>query len=328
MRQRVTITDPASALGRRVLVRHELHGETHHATDVLGVLESAGARHLSVRTKAGELVSVNLADVIALKIIPPQTVTRRDVRDLEAAALQGWQALETAMVGGWLLRASDGFTGRANSCMPLDDPGLPLPEAVGAVERWYADRGLPARFQVPLPLGRSLEPVLDSRGWEPSYNETLVMTADVAQLLSAPERTGLPDVVVTDHPDAAWLAGYHYRGTELPALAIDVLTKGDNLGFASVDEAGSRVAIARGAVTEAPSGRRWLGVTAVEVAPSARRRGLASHVMRGLTTWAAGLDADGIFVQVAAENAPAIATYERLDFLEHHRYHYRQTDHR
>lgn len=318
------MTDPVSALGRRVLVRYRLHGQTYPATDVLGMLESVDDQRLLVRTKTNDAVVVDRADVLALKVIPPQTVTRRDVRDLEAAALHGWQALEAEVLGGWFMRASGGFTGRANSCMPLDNPGLPLGDAIAQVEAWYSDRGLPPTFQVPLPLGRSLEVSLDARGWAPAYNETLVMTASVTSLLDTPERSDLPDVVVTERPDDAWLAGYHYRGTELPPHAIDVLTKGDNLGFAEVNESDDTVAIARGAVTEAPSGHRWLGVTAVEVAPNARRRGLASHVMRGLTTWAAEMAADSIYVQVAADNAAAIATYERLGFLEHHRYHYRR----
>ena len=65
------------------------------------------------------------------------------VEDLERAAALHWQAPDQERLGEWRLRAADGFTGRANSALPLGDPGLPLPAAVNAVEEWYRRRGLP-----------------------------------------------------------------------------------------------------------------------------------------------------------------------------------------
>ena len=61
-------------------------------------------------------------------------MTRID--DLERAAAQHWQAPEQERLGEWLLRAAEGFTGRANSALPLGDPGLPRPEAVAYVTDW------------------------------------------------------------------------------------------------------------------------------------------------------------------------------------------------
>ncbi|NEE00523.1 GNAT family N-acetyltransferase [Phytoactinopolyspora halotolerans] len=258
---------------------------------------------------------------MAIKAIPAQPVTRRAVRDLEAAAARGWRALQTDRIGGWLLRAADGFTRRANSCMPLDDPGMALDDAIAAVRDWYAERGLPPCFQVPGPLELALGPALDARGWSRS-EDVLVLTADVDDV-RAGARDDLPAVRIDDRPDDAWLGCYHYRGDELPEHAIHVLTNADQVGFASVDDAGQRVAIARGAVTDAPSGRRWLGVTAVEVAPTARRRGLGSHVVAGLAAWAARLAATHAYLQVEETNTAAQAAYRKLGFADHHSYHYR-----
>jgi hypothetical protein len=72
--------------------------------------------------------------------------------DLERAAAKHWRGTEEEWLGGWLLRAAEGFTGRANSALPLGDPGLPLDGALDAVIRWYRDRGLPPMIVVPLPL--------------------------------------------------------------------------------------------------------------------------------------------------------------------------------
>ena len=36
--------------------------------------------------------------------------------------VDGWPPLERGELGGWMLRAAGGFTGRANSVLPLGDP--------------------------------------------------------------------------------------------------------------------------------------------------------------------------------------------------------------
>jgi ribosomal protein S18 acetylase RimI-like enzyme len=45
--------------------------------------------------------------------------------------------------------------------------------------------------------------------------------------------------------------------------------------------------------------------------------------MRGLAEWGAGLGASAVYLQVAEENAAALAMYDRLGFVTHHTYHYR-----
>ena len=77
------------------------------------------------------------------------------VATLERLAARSWRGLEEAAYGEWLLRAGGGFTGRANSVLVLGDPPDALPDAVAHVTRWYAERGLTARAQVPMPGGES-----------------------------------------------------------------------------------------------------------------------------------------------------------------------------
>jgi len=90
------------------------------------------------------------------------------VEDLERAAALHWQAPETEPLGEWRLRAAAGFTGRANSALPVGDPGLPLAEAVTTVEEWYRRRDL--RPMIVLPEGAAPEPLaglLAERSWLP-----------------------------------------------------------------------------------------------------------------------------------------------------------------
>ena len=69
--------------------------------------------------------------------------------------------------------------------------------------------------------------------------------------------------------------------------------------------------------------RGWAGLFCVATAPSARRRGIAGHVVHALTTWAVERGARRLYLQVESANAPAHAFYERAGFARSHGYHYR-----
>jgi hypothetical protein len=75
----------ASAVGRRVVVRSVVAGETAPSgrpllTDVIGVLETWADGRLAVRRSTGELVEIALADVVAGKVVPPAPARRRPRR--------------------------------------------------------------------------------------------------------------------------------------------------------------------------------------------------------------------------------------------------------
>ena len=221
-----------------------------------------------------------------------------------------------------MLRAAGGFTRRANSCLPLASPGVPLAEAVAAVERWYDLRGLVPAFQVPTPIGMDLDEYLDAAGWPAAAEDVLVMVASV-EAVAAGRQTDVSEVAVADVPDAAWLGAYHYRAE--PARGCppgpDERRSGRlRFGGPARQPGGGRA----GSVSDAPDGRRWLGVTAVEVAPHARRQGLGRLVMAGIAVRGRQRGATDVYVQVAEPNTEGMAVYERLGFTEHHRYHYRR----
>lgn len=314
------------AVGRRVSVRRLVGTRDRRPvfTDVVGTLESLDDRHLVVLRRDGHRVDVDPRAVVAAKVLPPGPARTVSAAELEAAAALGWRAADTARLGDWLLRAEHGFTGRANSVLPLGDPGRPLDAALDDVGHWYRQRGLPGRFQVPLPLAGALDADLDRRGWVASP-PVLVLVADLADLAEVagprprPEDPDRLAVTVAAEPDEAWLAAYHYRGAPLPARAREVLVRGDALGFGAARGAdGEVLGVGRGSVD-----RGWLGLTAVEVAPHARRRGLGRALLRALALWAAGHGAHAAYLQVSEDNTAGVGLYLSEGFAEHHRYHYR-----
>jgi N-acetylglutamate synthase len=304
---RMAAGDP---VGHKVVVRRVAG---HALTDIVGVLVDAGPDALVVRRRDGSRVEVARSAVTALKAV---SAAPRDVLALEEVAALGWPAPETRWLGRWLLRAAEGWTGRGNSVLPLGEPGLPLDEALAAVTGWYGERGLTARFTIPTPARELLDGVLTARGWQP-YSPTEVLTGDLEVLLRRLPAVDRP-VAIEAGPDADWLGLYHYRGgTELPPVARTLLAGARDPGFAVLRDGGRPVAIARGSVDEG-----WIGVTAVEVAATHRRRGLGTAVMRAILDWGRSHGAVSAYLQVAAENAGALALYDTLGFARHHGYHY------
>jgi GNAT superfamily N-acetyltransferase len=235
--------------------------------------------------------------------------------DLEGLAARTWRGLEEERFGDWLLRASGGFTGRANSVLVVGDPPSDLADAIGHVADWYARRGLRPMAQVPLPGAEEADAAFAAAGWS-TVEDVLVLTAALGGWPAPPEPIDL-----APQPDDAWLAGYRYRGTPLPPVAREVLMNAERPVFASVrlDPAPAPLAaVARGAVEG-----DWLCVTAVTVDDRYRRRGLATAVMNRLGSWGRDQGARSCLLQVVESNAAALALYERLGFTEHHRYHYR-----
>ena len=243
-----------------------------------------------------------------------QARSRLGVVELQRVAARGWRALEEDRLGDWLLRAADGFTGRANSALVVGDPGLPLAGAVAAVARWYGDRGLQPCAMLPGVQARSADAAFAAAGWARG-DTVLVLTAPLG-------RAPVPAVPVelSPTPDDDWLAAY--AGSDvLPPAAREVLTNAEDVVFASVRSGSTTSAVARGVLTDG-----WLGVSAVTVAPEHRRQGLATALLDALRVWAVERGAHSEYLQVTEDNPAARELYRRAGLIEQHRYWYRRLD--
>jgi len=278
-------------------------------TEIVGVVLSRTPDRLVVRRRDGSVVDVETASITAGRVVPPGPARRIPVADLAAVAAAGWRAVETEPLGRWLLRASGGFTARANSALAVGDPGRPLPEAVAAVESWYAERALPPRLQL-VGDDAELAGLLTARGWRAGGVDD-VMTAEIAHVLR-PLAGGPDDATIAGTPDAEWLAAYRAASGPLPAVAAEVLANHPAVAFVSVAGYG---AVARVAVDG-----RWAGLFAVEVAPQLRRQGLGRTVSAAALRWATAQGARHAYLQVADGNDAARALYEGLGFAVHHHY--------
>ncbi|MCA4725324.1 N-acetylglutamate synthase, CG3035 family [Mycolicibacterium fortuitum] len=284
-------------LGSRVSLRYRLPaGSAKPLTDVIGHLERLEPTVL-IRTKDGELVDIAPDDVVTVRELSHTPVRASEIRALEHAAALAWPGVEQQWSGGWLLRAGHGITSRANSAIPLDVSAQIAHLAV--VRDWYRERDLPAWLALP-------ERLLPIR--TPGIKPARVMVREPAAAPTTPTAT------LAQQPDAQWLAIYE---RDVP---VDVLTAviDGRLTFATV----SGCAVGRGAVTTAPDGTPWLGISSVRVSPAHRGQGHARAVCEALLAWGAESGARRAYVQVEVDNHAAIALYTTLGFRLHHQTRY------
>ncbi|WP_375504073.1 GNAT family N-acetyltransferase [uncultured Jatrophihabitans sp.] len=301
-----------SWVGRRVSVRRVVERGPQGQLlfgDVVGDLVGLDDQTAVIESRRG-LIEVPVALVAIAKIAPPSTA---DELALQRLAAQGLRSVDTEQLGGWLLRADHGGVRRANSVLPLGQLGMPLDEALARAHDWYAARDLPLRILLPTEARRLLDAELGERWW-PIETEAHTMTARLDQLTA---RAGKAQVSLANTPDDGWL-GLSQRGQFLDAPGQALLTRHDHVVFAAVRANGQTLATGRGVLDEG-----WLGVSWVEVAPDARRRGLASSIMAALWAWGRERGAGRSYLQVEAVNEAALALYTGHGYWVHHGYHYR-----
>lgn len=228
---------------------------------------------------------------------------------LESLCARAWPALAEVPLGDWLMRAADGFTGRANSTLTCGDPGIPVPDALAVAQGFAREHGIKPTAHVI--NGSRHERAIQDAGWtvdldHPGGAESLVMTGPLEKFA---------DGVAGNHDLPGWWE--LTAGSEVSAAQRHVLGSGANVCFASLSDNGTVVAAVRGAVVE-----DVLHVARLAVPPAHRRKGLARQLMGELAGWGLEQGATTCALQVAEHNEPAIRLYEELGCTEHHRYRY------
>jgi len=278
-------------VGQRVVVRRLLPGETGPTggpamTDVLGTCESWAEGIVTVRREDGTLVEIRTADIVSGKPVPPRPSPRLRVaaREAESHAAPLWPGVVRESLGEWELRTEptpvDRLRKRANSCLAMGDPGMPVDDAASAVRAFYTARDRPAMVQVE--ADSDLERWFADAGWQ------VVPGGDALFLLGS-------------------VAGARRRLGPSPEQA-DV----------AVDGPRARASIGASAVGAAALDGDWLGIHDLVVQPELRRQGLARAVLSALLEWGAEQGATTVWLHVETDNQPALALYESLGLQVHH----------
>ena len=243
-----------------------------------------------------------------------------DLIRIEESGLNVLQTQRQLFYDGWLLRLSPGVAKRGRSVNPHFGSSLPLERKIAYCENVYAQQALPILFRItPWSRPAELDAALGARGYV-AFGETLVQATALDRPPALPDHA---DSVLVEAPDALAFVeavGELRKSTPLQREAHRERLANSMLGkrHAVVRAEGQVVCTAQIAVED-----DLAGVFDVVTAPHARRRGYATLACASLLSWAWQHGAQAAYLQVTADNTPAIASYRRFGFATVYTYHYR-----
>jgi GNAT superfamily N-acetyltransferase len=249
-------------------------------------------------------------------------------RELDLLGARAWPPVETLLLGDWRLRFAGGVTKRANSVLPLGPEESPvvasatLTASVLAVEDAYAERGLPAIFQITASSWPpQLSDVLSSRGYEES-DPTLVMTARLPTEAHHTLEESECEIVEHEQPSRDWLDAWWMvdgrGGARELEMARTILSRIEQpCLFAESHDREGIASVALGVIDG-----DWVGLYCLATLPRARRRGCARGLIRHLTARARALGAERAHLAVMEANEPSQQLCRSLDFEPQQRYSY------
>ncbi len=275
-------------LGTRVTVRYRRPaGSVPPLTDVIGhLLETTPL--VRVQTKTGAVVQFASEDVVALRTLSATPVRASEIRALEHAAALAWPGVERQWLDGWLLRAGRGWghhplagdTDDANSAVPLQTSASQA--TIPAIVDWYRSRDLAPRLAV----------------------------AD--RLLRLPNHGDHASMLVRDvhaaEPDPAVELSTQPTSGQIPADVLTAVVDGELIFGTHQDGA------ARAAVTDAPDGTRWVGLSALHKA--------TPELCETLLAWGASRGATRGYLRVLDDDRSMTDLARSLGFALHHRVRY------
>jgi N-acetylglutamate synthase len=235
---------------------------------------------------------------------------------VEETCLNAWPALREALLGGWLLRFSEGLTRRANSANPLR-PVVDAPR--GDCEALYQRQALPTIFRV-LSL---IDPAVDERLAAAGYTregESCVLYGPITSIAAQQDR----DVRILPQASAQWFTAMaalqNHTDAEARIYRRIVGQLAIPAGFAMLVNDREVVALAYGALHNG-----LLCYESVITDGRRRRSGFGRRIIAALATWAQEQGALGACLEVEAGNTAARALYQAVGLkTELYRYHYRR----
>ena len=264
--------------------------------------------------------------------------TRRDAALAESAGLNASATPRSRWLDGWLMRFAPVKARRARCINALAPGVLPLDEKLARAVQAYAEAGLPLMLRITpfteaggsgraesLDGGEILDRALDERGWRAfDFTRVLLARIDDERLAAAAARRPAAVTLRPVGAEAFAEAVGALRGSPADQRAGQAERLRESpvpFRAALLERDGELLACAQ----TAREGD-WVGLYDVVTAPQARNSGLATVLCATVLAEAASAGARRAYLQVGADNAPALAVYRRLGFADAYGYHYRSAD--
>jgi N-acetylglutamate synthase len=244
---------------------------------------------------------------------------------IEQLAANAWPAATVQIVDGWLLRHTPGVARRrSNSARPppaaAKATAAQRAQVLDMAERFSVRHHQVAVVQVsPVELHGALDGELAARGYR-RQAPTLVLTAPISRVFGL-QATAAVAMRIAETLTPRWLAAWAAVEGRADATATgkQVLARiGPQAGYLTATGDAEVLAVGMLVVE-----RDWAGVFCMATRPQARRRGIATAVLRRGASWAADHGARQLYLQVEETNLAALRLYTQLGFQPSHHYHYR-----
>lgn len=240
------------------------------------------------------------------------------VRRFEAAGFRAWPAATVHYDGTWVTRLTAGHQAkRLNSVNPLDPHDVSqIEDRIARASRRFDSYGRRLTFRMSPLGGERLSSHFDSLGWS-RYAESLVM----AMPLHDETVAGVMDQIPLRDIGRFVSAAIRISGADPATRAglSEVIgsiepTAGLFLQEADGQEVAAGICVHDGELA---------GLFEIATHPSARGQGHGRRLVMAALRWARARGAGYAWLQVEADNVPAISLYRQLGFIEIYRYHYR-----
>lgn len=242
----------------------------------------------------------------------------REARRIEEMALNASGAFQSLLYDGWLLGYRHGPTKRLRCINPTYPSSLPLEDKLAHCIDFYRGVGLPAIFRMlPFAQPARLDAFLARRGWG-EFERTLVMRTEL-------ESARLP-LAPVEPVDLVEMTAWIEATRALLGVAADAVPRLlDRAANYPLPQQGALVLRERDVVAcgLAKIENDHVGLFAVHTAPALRGRGLGRAVVAALLADARLHGARIAYLQVTAQNEPALALYRRFGFEAAYDYWYR-----
>ncbi len=242
-----------------------------------------------------------------------------NVRRFEAAAFRAWPATSVRYDGTWVIRLTGGHPAKRLNSVNLLDPGdiHNLDERIDKASRYFSAYGRPMTFRISPLAGEMLSRHLDENGWS-HFSESLVMSLDLESMDFADALDQIPMKDLSRFIAAAMALNANDPAIQ-PGLSevITSIQAETGLFVHEYDEVPVSTAIC---VHDGD----LAGMFEIATDEQKRGKGYGFDIVRSALKWARLRGAKLAWLQVEADNAPALKLYRKLGFTEAYRYHYRR----
>jgi GNAT superfamily N-acetyltransferase len=253
-----------------------------------------------------------------------QQFTVDTIRLYETLTLNTAPTLHEDEIDGWRVRASGTDTRRSNSATFLHPTasaalGGTVDATIDAVEAWFAAKQQAAVFRLTKALS---PPGMDARLAERGYQYAFdchFMTRPLVGYGSAalPEALRIREVSLVEGTSLLHTLKKMDADKASTELARQQLWQGRQR-FLMLQVDGVLAAIGLGRIEMG-----HLGIFSMHTVDVFRGRGYAQLVVEALCAWGAAVGAHTAFLQVEADNAPALSLYKRAGFVPAYSYWHR-----